>query len=124
MASGTGSGQRRRRLLLLAAVGPSAHGFVSTAAPNCACLTAARAQLPHIMSEKAGTLILLRHGSTEVPAGSTFLGWSDPDLNRQGVMQTQEAARAILEAGCECAEDKNRVTAACVHPDAALFLIA
>ena len=47
----------------------------------------------------SGTLILLRHGETEVPRGTSFVGWSDPDLNKMGEDGTAEAARAILEAG-------------------------
>ena len=46
-----------------------------------------------------GTLILLRHGETEVPRGTSFIGWSDPDLNQRGEQGTTEAARAIREAG-------------------------
>ena len=46
-----------------------------------------------------GTLILVRHGETEVPRGSSFIGWSDPDLNKMGEDATVEAARAIKEAG-------------------------
>jgi 2,3-bisphosphoglycerate-dependent phosphoglycerate mutase len=49
--------------------------------------------------QPAGTLILLRHGDTEVGRGTTFIGWSDPDLSKRGCDQTTEAARAILEAG-------------------------
>ena len=47
----------------------------------------------------SGTLILLRHGETEVPRGTSFIGWSDPDLNRMGEEETIKASRAIREAG-------------------------
>ena len=50
-----------------------------------------------------GTLILLRHGSSEANTNSTvpstFVGWSDPDLCELGERQSIEAARAIKEAG-------------------------
>ena len=48
-----------------------------------------------------GTLILLRHGQSEMTEGKppTFVGWSDPDLSESGEKQALEAARAIKEAG-------------------------
>ena len=46
-----------------------------------------------------GTLILLRHGETAVPRGTSFLGWSDADLNQMGEQGTAEAAQAIRQAG-------------------------
>jgi 2,3-bisphosphoglycerate-dependent phosphoglycerate mutase len=56
-----------------------------------------------LMKSKApGTLILLRHGATEVSSDSAFIGWSDPDLSKYGEQQTAEAARALLEAGYSC----------------------
>ena len=67
----------------------STASFSSLRGPSTICMTA----------KAPGTLILLRHGATEVPAGSTFIGWSDPDLSKQGELQTAEAARALLEAG-------------------------
>ena len=52
-----------------------------------------------LSGQPCGTLILLRHGETEVPRGTSFVGWSDPDLNKLGEEGTAEAARAIMEAG-------------------------
>ena len=57
------------------------------------------ARLQSLQGKPPGHLVLVRHGKTEWDASSTFAGWADPDINREGALQTKEIARAITESG-------------------------
>ena len=56
-------------------------------------------RLPSAPKSAAGTLILVRHGTTPHDDAYTFTGWSDPDINTHGEQQVEEAARRVKEAG-------------------------
>jgi alpha-ribazole phosphatase len=40
-------------------------------------------------------LIFLRHGETQSNCGKTYCGWTDPELNAQGIEQAQKAAEKL-----------------------------
>lgn len=42
-------------------------------------------------------LILVRHGETESNARGTYLGWTDVELNENGIQQAQEAAEKLKD---------------------------
>lgn len=46
---------------------------------------------------KPGTLILIRHGESQLNYNKTFTGWIDSDLNERGIKETEHAARLLLE---------------------------
>ena len=47
------------------------------------------------MTEKAGTLVLVRHGQSEWNKQNLFTGWRDPDLTEQGVEEAIEAGKVL-----------------------------
>jgi 2,3-bisphosphoglycerate-dependent phosphoglycerate mutase len=48
---------------------------------------------------KPGNLILVRHGESILNANKTFTGWIDSDLSERGILETEHAARLLLERG-------------------------
>ena len=47
------------------------------------------------------TLIMIRHGESQLNYNRTFTGWVDADLNERGVREVEHAARLLLERGYE-----------------------
>jgi 2,3-bisphosphoglycerate-dependent phosphoglycerate mutase len=47
------------------------------------------------------TLIMIRHGESELNYNKTFTGWVDADLNERGVREVEHAATLLLERGFE-----------------------
>ena len=52
-----------------------------------------------IARKSPGTLILIRHGESELNNNGTFTGWIDSDMNENGVRDMEYAARLMLERG-------------------------
>ncbi len=51
------------------------------------------------MTNKAGTLVLVRHGQSEWNKQNLFTGWRDPDLTEQGVAEAIDAGKTLGERG-------------------------
>jgi len=48
-----------------------------------------------------GTLIMIRHGESQLNYNKTFTGWIDADLNERGIRETEHSARLLMERGYE-----------------------
>jgi len=53
-----------------------------------------------LIARKApGTLLLIRHGESDLNSNGTFTGWIDSDMNENGVQDMEYAARLMKERG-------------------------
>ena len=51
--------------------------------------------------KEPGTLIMIRHGESQLNYNKTFTGWIDADLNERGIRETEHSARLLMERGYE-----------------------
>lgn len=56
-------------------------------------------QFQKVFRSKPGTLILVRHGESELNNNKTFTGWIDVDLSDRGQREVEHAARLLVERG-------------------------
>ena len=52
-----------------------------------------------IVRKSPGSLILIRHGESEMNSNGTFTGWIDCDMGEDGIREMEDAARLIIERG-------------------------
>lgn len=69
-------------------------------------------------------LLLIRHGESEWNLAQRFTGWADVDLTPRGVLQMQEAGRAIRRSGLVVDRVFSSVLVRCVRSVDVLLLAA